>query len=190
MLAKFFPHGPAEVLLSRMLGRALGLFKRRLLPGNASDADIRSLDRFGKSYDALWEKMRGNFSITVDKNSEYLNWRYFDCPTLREPVVHGLYEDGELAGVIVAAAYSTLDRRRRPCGRNGEILELIAAGASSSGIEALVLSASKLLDAKMVDKIGILCKEPYMQEALRGIGFCPQEDSNKTIVKTQLKCRI
>ena len=147
------------------------------LPDTAVESDIRSLARFGSDYDILWKQVRQKYRMTLDKDAAYLNWRYVDCPTLREPIVRGLYRDGKLSGIVVAAVCVTLDERRRPCGINGEILELIADDASVDEINALLLSACRELDLKRVDAIGASGHDDTVREALRTIGFRADEDS-------------
>ncbi len=114
--------------------------------------------------------------MTLDKDASYLNWRYVDCPTFRHPILRGLYRDGKLAGVAVAGAYTVLDDDRKPCGADGEVLELITADATEREIEALLLSVCRELDTRLVDSIGALSLDATVREALARIGFETEED--------------
>lgn len=114
--------------------------------------------------------------MTLDKDADYLNWHYLDCPTFQHPILRGLYRDGKLAGVVVAGAYVMLDEHHRPCGANGEILELITHVPSTPEIEALLISACRELDRRGVDKIGALAYDETVREVLEQIGFQREEE--------------
>lgn len=161
----------------RSLARGGGPPRVRALPKQAPVADVRPLARFGEDYDRLWGEARRKFRMTLDKDAEYLNWRYLACPTFRHPILRGLYREGKLLAVAVAGAYTVLDHANRPCGANGEILELISAGASAPELEALLLSACRELDRKGVDKIGALSYDGTVKAALEQIGFQPEPDT-------------
>jgi hypothetical protein len=166
---------PVEAVLRR-LAQSDGLPRGVSLPAEASAADVRPFERFGDDYDGLWEQARQKFRMTFDKDAEYLNWRYLDCPTFRHPILRGLYRDGKLSGVVVAGAYAVPDVHHRPCGANGEILELITPDASAREIEALLLSACRELDRSEVDRIGASSYDGPVREVLERIGFRPEED--------------
>lgn len=166
---------PVESFLLRF-ARGDGPPQVKSVPRLAPAADTRPLGRFGADYDGLWEEARQRFRITLDKDAGYLNWRYLDCPTLRHPILRGLYRDGKLLGVVVAGAYSLLDGHRRPCGTNGEILELITIDASAREIEALLISVCTELDRRGVDTIGAVACDGMVRGVLERIGFRPEED--------------
>ena len=41
---------------------------------------IRSISRFDKRVDTLWEKANGDYGITIVRSCEYLNWRFVENP--------------------------------------------------------------------------------------------------------------
>lgn len=166
---------PIEAVLRRLV-RGGGPPHVRSLPRAALEADIRPIERFGSDYDRLWGEAHPRFRLTLDKDAEYMNWRYRDCPTFRQPILRGLYRDCTLVAVVVAGAYTVMDGHRRPCGANGEILELIAPAASTTEIQALLLSVCKELDSRGVDMIGALSYGAMCSEALEWVGFQPEED--------------
>jgi len=166
---------PVEAVLRRF-ARGGGPPQGKSVPRVAPAADIRPFKRFEDDYSVLWEQARRRLWMTLDKDAEYLNWRYLDCPTFRHPILRGLYRDGKLAGVVVAGAYTVLDGDHRPCGANGEILELITHDASAREIEALVVSVCRELDRRGVDKIGAMACDETVREVLEQIGFQPEEE--------------
>lgn len=44
--------------------------------------DVRKIDRFDTTADALWQKCQSFISLGIIRDAAYLNWRYCDCPTI------------------------------------------------------------------------------------------------------------
>lgn len=42
------------------------------------DVDIIDINHFDDSYDIFWNNIKNNYSFILEKNKEYLNWRYCD----------------------------------------------------------------------------------------------------------------
>jgi hypothetical protein len=42
------------------------------------DVDIIDINHFDNSYDIFWNNIKNNYSFILEKNKEYLNWRYCD----------------------------------------------------------------------------------------------------------------
>lgn len=75
------------------------LFFRRV----TSDQPAEEITRFDARFDDLWRRARGVSANIVVRTSDYLNWRFFDCPT-RTYKVFAAQAGGTLAGFIVAVA--------------------------------------------------------------------------------------
>lgn len=136
-------------------------------PGSA---DIRELDRFGADYDALWAGFSKRVRFTIEKTAAYMNWRYVECPTMT-PFRWGLYEAERLVAVVVGLRHPILDGARRPCGSEGELLELVADGASEGGLGALVAAAVAHLDRASVDTVSTTGLHPSLYPTLERLGF-------------------
>lgn len=48
-----------------------------------SSTRIVEVDRFGSQIDALWERTRGDYPVIFGRDSQFLNWRFVDCPKPR-----------------------------------------------------------------------------------------------------------
>ncbi len=167
--------------------RAVGLAIRYVAPHEAAEikpvldasisADIRPIRRFGEAYDALWQIASRRFCHSVDKTSSYLNWRYLACPTM-SPLCLGLYDGRDaLSGVVVAASYVLADRHRRPCGTEGEILELITEDLSAHIVEELIRAAIGGLARAGVDSVCATGLHVGYHPMLAKIGFVHQDSA-------------
>jgi hypothetical protein len=71
-------------LLCRLVGTlALPLLRfyfRGRVPRN-TNFQLERVIRFGPETDALWQGLRSRFAFAVERNSQYLNWRYIDHPS-------------------------------------------------------------------------------------------------------------
>lgn len=61
---------------------------------------IKSINRFERDYDGLWEKIGLQIPIGTNRNAEYMNWRYIDKPG-EHYSRYGLYENGNLKGIVI-----------------------------------------------------------------------------------------
>jgi hypothetical protein len=61
--------------------------------------DIRQIDSFDEDVNTLWKENSKNYEISIIRNADYLNWRFFQHP--KKPYkVFGLYKDKSLYGYI------------------------------------------------------------------------------------------
>ena len=175
--------------------RILGLFDRwvaarrnvelRPVPLAQGGLDVRPIRRFEASYDALWERATRLIRYSIDKTSEYMNWRYVDCPTAN-PIRLGAFDArGRLTDIVVAAAYAEIDRYGRPCGTSGEILELIGDGNRPRTLEGLVVAAMRELARRGADTIGATGLTSSLHPLLERIGYV-REESDRFVMGLRL----
>jgi len=62
---------------------------------------IEEVHRADSSFDALWSRTRDRYQCTIERSSEYLNWRFFTHPHLRYEV-HAIRKSGDLCGFVVS----------------------------------------------------------------------------------------
>ncbi len=58
------------------------------------------VERFGAEIDHLWQRIQSDYTFAVPRNSEFLNWRFCDCPQMsyRRFVAQ---RDGRTVGYVV-----------------------------------------------------------------------------------------
>ncbi len=81
----------------RIAGMALRLWRWR--PG-MSHVKVENISSFDQRFDDLWEKVSPEFGLISVRDSQFLNWRFRDCPN-REYETFAATVDGELSGYVV-----------------------------------------------------------------------------------------
>ncbi len=157
----------ATPMLDRRRGR-----KSKRVPRLTRNGDVRPILRFDEEYDELWRCATEQFEVSLDKNAAYLNWRYIDCPTA-SPLCLGYYgSNNELAGVVIAGLrVGARDERRRPWGRDGEILELIVREPDRHVVEQLLVPAMEHLNNAGVDVVAVTGLYEPLHPIMEEIGF-------------------
>jgi hypothetical protein len=146
----------------------------RALPMRKPKADIRPLLRFGNDYDALWDVARTRFKCSLGKTAQYMNWRYFDCPTLN-PWVYGLFRGDRLDGVLVAFRRTELDWTLSPCVVHGEIAELLVRPDAVDDAAELLLVGLRALASAGADEVTATGMHPDVLAAFAEVGFVQEE---------------
>jgi hypothetical protein len=84
---------------------------------------------------------------------------------------------GKLAGVIVACRRAHRDVMRRPCGEDGEIVELICGSPDRRTVEKLVVPVMGELASEGVDAVAVTGLQRTLHPVLEQLGFerteCP-----------------
>ena len=83
-----------------------------------SELLIRDIHHFDHQVDKLWGEFSEEIAIAINRNSEYLNWRYINKPN-ENYKLKGYFEEGRLLGFIV---YTNKEKHG---GKVGYIMELI-----------------------------------------------------------------
>ncbi|HEY4825125.1 MAG TPA: GNAT family N-acetyltransferase [Solirubrobacteraceae bacterium] len=96
-----------------------------------SATKIVEVDCFGPEVDELWERTRGDYPVIFARDSQFLNWRFVDCP---EPVYRRFVaqRDGRTVGYVVL-------RRAEPVElQQGIIADLYASRQDTQTLDELV----------------------------------------------------
>lgn len=151
----------------------------RGLPRLPRHDDIRPLDRFDRSYDALWDAARARLRCGLDKDAAYMRWRYHACPTLT-PLVRGLYSRGpggeRLDAVLVAVRRTELDWRMQPCVVHGEIAELVVRPDALERAERLLATVVHELAAAGADEVTATGMHADLVPMFAAVGFVTEEN--------------
>ncbi len=160
----------AAAMTAPFLDRRRGR-KSKPLPRLAGSGDLRPISRFGEEYDELWRYASRQFTVSLDKNAAYMNWRYIDCPTTSH-LCYGQYDDdSNLVGVVIACRRTHRDVAQRPCGEDGEIVELIVRDPDRQTVEQMVVPIMERLNRRGVDAIATMGLQPRLHPILEEIGF-------------------
>lgn len=129
------------------------------------DLDIREIPEFDKNYDELYNLVSGKINIGVNRNADYMNWRYVSKPE-EQYNRYGLYEKNQLRGVIVF----TLKAKHN--GKIGYLMELLYDPKNEAAAKYLLKFCSTTLRRNKADLILAWCfNHSFNYKAIRGNGY-------------------
>jgi hypothetical protein len=105
--------------------------------------ELNTAQKFDDRVNKFWEIMKDNYGFIIERNRDYLNWRYIDIEgkTYRVRTV----EDGEILG------YSVLETKNSGNYRTGNLLELSYLPERLDVAEALINDVCLFLDENDVN---------------------------------------
>jgi len=140
------------------------------LPGRMrrrGDVRLEPLERFDERFDALWERARPHFGISVRRSAEYLNWRYVAMPTQDHQRLAAITAAGEASGYVVW----------RPVPAGGRlvvrVLDMGWDPQEPGVLEALLLAVVAAARGQRATQVVCAAAHPTLVHALRALGFLP-----------------
>ena len=123
-------------------------FTNSLNPGTEHrlSFSIHEVKIFDERFDVFWGEVKESYSLMLEKNSRYLNWRYIAPPTSTYKVL-AAERDGEVLGFVV----TKLDVREG-C-TEGFIIELLAHPSRLDVAEGLLSEACRYFDDLSVNAV-------------------------------------
>jgi len=135
---------------------------------------IAEVERFGPAIDDLWRRVATGYPAICPRNSQFLNWRFVDCPQLRYRIFHA-YRDGVLVG------YSVLRRKLPQELRQGVIVDLFADRRDHAVFRNLIWHALEIFGHE-VASIECATSLPEIESVLRKCGFFKSRSLAPTVV--------
>ena len=125
---------------------------------------IKSIDQFGEDYNLLWNKVKINFKVAVNRDAHYLNWR-FNKPG-EFYYRYGLYVYDKLMAIVVFTIKEKHD------GKVGYIMEFIFEPGNEKPAKILLRFATKFIKSQKGDVILAWClPHSFNLSGYRGVGF-------------------
>ncbi|MFT3759921.1 GNAT family N-acetyltransferase [Thauera sp.] len=95
-----------------------GPFSIEKKPSPEKNYSVSAISRFDETYDQLWERSTARNKVTIDRTSQYMNWRYADCPRKDYKII-AVHKNG----VLEALCVSTI--RKKHGGTIGYIMDVV-----------------------------------------------------------------
>jgi GNAT superfamily N-acetyltransferase len=143
---------------------------RRQLARRAAQAryTVRETKEFDASFDALWQRARGQWPCAVERTARYLEWQFKRQPGKRFDVL-GLYEDEQLIGYVVLF-FRKPERQEAPS--KVSIADLCYdASNSTEVIDELLKAALRLALERRAGSIVTDVLDARVEERLKRFGF-------------------
>src|SRR5690606_8500412 len=96
-----------EYFFKKIIGNKLGNIINFKLASSkkiklAENEKITAIDRFSEDSNILWNEFSVNIQVSVNRNAEYLNWRFVEKP-MENYKRYGFYSNDKLLGFIIYA---------------------------------------------------------------------------------------
>ena len=111
-----------------------------------NNIQIRRIYEYSSEYDKLWENVSKGIIVCVNRNSEYMNWRYIRKPD-GNYYNYGIYENNALVGIIVFTI------KNKHGGRVGYLMEQLFFAEKAWLGKKLLKFANKLIKKEKADVI-------------------------------------
>ncbi len=116
------------------------------------------------SYTEFWNSIKNQYHISINKDFEYLKWRYFDIPT-RKYIISYYRHNSAIQGIIILKA-------ERIWGLNvGIIMDILILNNQKQIGKRLIKHSLKLFRKNNVDFVMILHNKTYEYKILKKTGF-------------------
>lgn len=134
--------------------------------------------RFDRRFDEFWRREETHYPIAVVRDSEYLNWRYVDCPSSYK--IFCVEKDSVIKGFIVLRCVQDRGIKR------GRIVDILVGWRQETVAELLVEQSVNYFAGENVDVITTWMLEHWpVFEIFRKKGFSKRKAPHYLVVNSQ-----
>lgn len=150
--------------------------KKLLLPQGFRMVEVT---RFDSRFDEFWHREAENYPIAVVRDSQYLNWRYIDCPTSYK--IFCVEKDGSIKGFVVLRYLRDEDVTR------GRIVDILIEWGQEQIGELLLTHGIDYFIDNEVDVVTCWMLEHWpMFKILRKKGFVKKQSPHYLVANSQV----
>jgi len=138
-------------------------FLKRWIYNNSGSAEVKNnpqiykIQSFDHEWDAVWEKLKNNYKITIDRSGKYLNWRFKDNPFVKYAILYA-----KSGGYIVL---------RKEDGDEFKACRIVDFIAGPDCALELLCAAIDFIKKDKIDFLDFFCSSDMHGEALERAGF-------------------
>ena len=136
---------------------------------HSSQYNFEKIEKFENDINVFWKKARDRFPITVERDKDYLNWRFVNHPMLE----YGLYvaKNGEkIAGYLVSRMETAKEDGQEY--KIARIIDLVSVGECD---DFIINSFISLMRQKRADFIDFFSTGEFYAKSLERCGFIDTE---------------
>jgi hypothetical protein len=134
-----------------------------------ADIAVTRIDEFDQATDQFWNVVSPQFNAIVQRNSEYLNWKYVQQPHM-DYQLFTASRCGKLCGHVI------LRKTRPPESNSGIIADLLVPFEDRATIHSLLAFAVRYFKDQNVNHISAASSVDAYKNALSALGFRQEED--------------
>ncbi len=130
---------------------------------------VKEIAFFGTEYDDLWDEIKNDYKIAVERKAKYLNWRYIESPG--KYFRRAIYQENQLIGFIIAS----IEEKKSKDGSLVRLCHIVDVLCKSNHKNALGLMLNETeIFAKEQEACAISCwmlKHWFYQNGLKRVGY-------------------
>lgn len=126
-----------------------------------SASEVVPITTFDKAWDASWQELRSLYPVTIERSSQYLNWRFVKNPFINY-VIFAVPEEAKFSGYIIL---------RVEKGREFSACRIVDLIGKPRAIPKLILTAQGFAQKEQFDFIDFFTSSTIYDEALEKAGF-------------------
>ncbi|MBP7865796.1 MAG: GNAT family N-acetyltransferase [Acidobacteria bacterium] len=120
---------------------------------------------FGDRDTKLWTTVRNKYDFAIERNADYLNWRYREEPWGKHYCCRAYDNTDNVIGISI---FRISERQSIRC---GVLLELYAVDGNADLLNALLIKSMHFLAKQRVHQIHIASSERVLAEVVKSTGF-------------------
>ncbi len=174
-LCERFSHRFCVHMISKPIDYLMNLTSREARYSCPADRVSKSMSAFDSRFDELWKRARGSFNIIGERGSEFLRWRYEECPTAKFEVF-GLLDRSERQLHAYIVSYHR--------GKSLNIADLFFD--SPEALKTILLLFLKEMRHQGQRSVNISMMAPaYVMRVLTEMGFLPRGEARSFLVHSK-----
>ncbi|OQW31028.1 MAG: hypothetical protein A4E19_20920 [Nitrospira sp. SG-bin1] len=171
-----FPHKSFVSMISKPIDYLMNLTSQDAWYSCPVNRVFKPMSAFDNRFDELWERARGGFRIIGERNSQFLRWRYEDCPTAKFGVF-GLLDRSEQQLHAYIVSYHR--------GKSLNLADLFFD--SPEALKAILLLFLKEMRHQGQRSVNIAMMAPTsILRVLTDIGFLPRGEARSFLVHSKM----
>ena len=163
-------------MISKPIDYLMNLTSRDAWYSCPVDRVSKSMSAFDSRFDELWKRARGSFKIIGERSSEFLRWRYQECPTAKFEIF-GLLDRSERQLHAYIVSYHR--------GKSLNIADLLFD--SPEALKTILLLFLKEMRHQGQRSVNISMMAPaYVMRVLTDMGFLPRGEARSFLVHSEM----
>lgn len=171
-----FPHRFFASVISKPIDYLVSAISQDALYSCPDSCVFKPMSAFDSRFDELWERARGSFQIIGERSSQFLRWRYEDCPTARFKTFGLLDRDQrKLHAYVVSYAR----------GKSLNLADVFFDSLEALKTVLLLFLKEMRRDGQRSVNISMMAP-PSIMRVLTQIGFLPRDEARSFLVYSKM----
>jgi hypothetical protein len=163
-------------ILSKPIDYLMSVISRDAWYSCPVDRVFKPMSVFDRRFDELWERARGSFRLIGERSSQFLQWRYVDCPTAKFEIV-GLLDRSERQLHAYIVSYHR--------GKSLNVADLLFD--SPEALKTILLLFLNEMRHQGQRSVNISMMAPtYVMRVLAEMGFLPRGEARSFLVHSKM----